>query len=79
MFADEFSASKRRPTISRPVQTRVNERIRIREVRLIDEEGNQIVVVTSALGGVTDGKENSARPRQFNEFFCEQRLRLIVI
>ena len=36
---------KRRPTISRPVQTRVNERIRIREVRLIDEEGNQIGVI----------------------------------
>lgn len=45
MFADEFSASKRRPTISRPVQTRVNERIRIREVRLIDEEGNQIGII----------------------------------
>ena len=45
MFADEFSASQRRPTISRPVQTRVNERIRIREVRLIDEEGNQIGII----------------------------------
>lgn len=35
----------RRPTISRPSQTRVNERIRIREVRLIDEEGNQVGVI----------------------------------
>lgn len=47
MFADEFSASQRRPTISRPVQTRVNERIRIREVRLIDEEGNQIGIIAT--------------------------------
>lgn len=31
--------------ISRPVQTRVNERIRIREVRLIDEDGEQLGVV----------------------------------
>lgn len=31
--------------ISRPVQTRVNERIRIREVRLIDDEGNQVGVI----------------------------------
>jgi translation initiation factor IF-3 len=31
--------------ISRPVQTRVNERIRIREVRLIDEEGTQVGIV----------------------------------
>ena len=31
--------------MSRPAQTRVNERIRIREVRLIDEEGNQIGVI----------------------------------
>ncbi len=31
--------------ISRPAQTRVNERIRIREVRLIDEEGNQVGVI----------------------------------
>jgi translation initiation factor IF-3 len=35
----------RRQAISRPVQTRVNERIRIREVRLIDDEGNQIGVI----------------------------------
>lgn len=34
-----------RRTITRPVQTRVNERIRIREVRLIDEEGQQIGVI----------------------------------
>lgn len=39
MFNDGVSA------ISRPVQTRVNERIRIREVRLIDEEGNQVGVI----------------------------------
>lgn len=31
--------------ISRPVQTRVNERIRIREVRLIDDEGNQVGII----------------------------------
>lgn len=31
--------------ISKQVQTRVNERIRIREVRLIDEEGNQVGVI----------------------------------
>ncbi|MCC7022463.1 MAG: hypothetical protein IT338_06530, partial [Thermomicrobiales bacterium] len=31
--------------ISRPVQTRVNERIRIREVRLIDEQGEQVGIV----------------------------------
>ena len=35
----------RRQAISRPVQTRVNERIRIREVRLIDEEGQQVGVI----------------------------------
>ncbi|MDP8916814.1 MAG: translation initiation factor IF-3 [Pseudomonadota bacterium] len=35
----------RRQAISRPVQTRVNERIRIREVRLIDEEGEQVGVI----------------------------------
>lgn len=35
----------RRQAISRPVQTRVNERIRIREVRLIDDEGNQIGII----------------------------------
>lgn len=34
-----------RQAISRPVQTRVNERIRIREVRLIDEEGTQVGVI----------------------------------
>jgi translation initiation factor IF-3 len=35
----------RRQAISRPVQTRVNDRIRVREVRLIDDEGQQIGVV----------------------------------
>ena len=35
----------RRPAISKPAQTRVNERIRIREVRLIDDEGGQIGVI----------------------------------
>jgi translation initiation factor IF-3 len=35
----------RRRAISRPVQTRVNERIRIREVRLIDDEGQQIGII----------------------------------
>jgi len=35
----------RRQAISRPVQTRVNERIRIREVRLIDDQGNQIGII----------------------------------
>lgn len=34
-----------RIAITRPIQTRVNERIRIREVRLIDEEGRQIGIV----------------------------------
>ncbi len=34
-----------RIAITRPVQIRVNERIRIREVRLIDEEGRQIGIV----------------------------------
>src|SRR4029079_7433746 len=47
MFAEEFSASQRRPTIARPVQTRVNERIRIREVRLIDEEGEQVGIIAT--------------------------------
>jgi translation initiation factor IF-3 len=37
--------SSGRQAISRPVQTRVNERIRIREVRLIDEEGQQIGII----------------------------------
>lgn len=32
-------------SISRPVQTRINERIRIREVRLIDENGEQVGVI----------------------------------
>src|SRR3954447_15876754 len=45
MFAEEFSASQRRPTITRPVQTRVNERIRIREVRLIDDAGEQVGII----------------------------------
>jgi len=35
----------RRQAISRPVQTRVNERIRIREVRLIDDQGQQIGII----------------------------------
>lgn len=35
----------RRQAISRPVQTRVNDRIRVREVRLIDDEGQQIGVI----------------------------------
>lgn len=35
----------RRQAISRPVQTRVNERIRVREVRLIDDEGQQVGVI----------------------------------
>jgi len=35
----------RRQAISRPVQTRVNDRIRVREVRLIDDEGQQIGIV----------------------------------
>lgn len=35
----------RRQAISRPAQTRVNERIRIREVRLIDDEGNQVGII----------------------------------
>lgn len=39
------SVRARRRAISRPVQTRVNERIRIREVRLIDEEGGQIGII----------------------------------
>jgi translation initiation factor IF-3 len=34
-----------RHAITRPIQTRVNERIRIREVRLIDEEGQQVGIV----------------------------------
>lgn len=38
-------AKFRRRVISKPVQTRVNERIRIREVRLIDDEGGQIGII----------------------------------
>lgn len=38
-------AQFRRQAISRPVQTRVNERIRIREVRLIDDEGTQVGII----------------------------------
>jgi len=34
-------------TISRPVQTRVNDRIRIREVRLIDDEGTQVGIIAT--------------------------------
>lgn len=37
----------RRHPISRPVQTRVNERIRFREVRLIDEEGQQVGIIAT--------------------------------
>lgn len=37
--------SFRRKTISRPVQTRVNDRIRVREVRLIDDEGQQVGII----------------------------------
>lgn len=39
------SSEFRRRAISKPVQTRVNERIRIREVRLIDDEGGQIGII----------------------------------
>ncbi len=39
------SKTSGRQAITRPVQTRVNERIRIREVRLIDEEGTQVGIV----------------------------------
>jgi translation initiation factor IF-3 len=39
------NVTTRRNTISRPIQTRVNERIRIREVRLIDEEGQQVGII----------------------------------
>lgn len=38
---------QRRRAITRPVQTRVNERIRIREVRLIDEEGTQVGIIAT--------------------------------
>jgi translation initiation factor IF-3 len=40
-----YSGSHGGKTISRPVQTRVNERIRIREVRLIDENGEQVGII----------------------------------
>jgi translation initiation factor IF-3 len=40
-----FAVLNWRHAISRPVQTRVNERIRIREVRLIDEEGTQVGII----------------------------------
>lgn len=46
-MAESIQGTQRRPTISRPVQTRVNERIRIREVRLIDEEGNQVGIIAT--------------------------------
>jgi translation initiation factor IF-3 len=46
-LAESISGTQRRPTISRPVQTRVNERIRIREVRLIDEEGTQVGIIAT--------------------------------
>ncbi|MCC6793339.1 MAG: translation initiation factor IF-3 [Thermomicrobiales bacterium] len=36
-----------RRAITRPVQTRVNERIRIREVRLIDEAGEQVGIIAT--------------------------------
>lgn len=39
------NSHKWRQIISRPVQTRVNERIRIREVRLIDEHGEQVGII----------------------------------
>ena len=42
---DEARAGQWRQIISRPVQTRVNERIRIREVRLIDEQGEQVGII----------------------------------
>jgi translation initiation factor IF-3 len=38
-------ATLRRRAITRPTQTRVNERIRIREVRLIDDEGTQVGII----------------------------------
>lgn len=41
----QSQVSSGRQAISRPVQTRVNERIRIREVRLIDEEGQQVGII----------------------------------
>ncbi|MGI8405754.1 MAG: translation initiation factor IF-3 [Thermomicrobiales bacterium] len=44
-MSDMHGQQFRRQAISRPVQTRVNERIRIREVRLIDDEGNQVGII----------------------------------
>jgi translation initiation factor IF-3 len=44
-MSDKCRQQFRRQAISRPVQTRVNERIRIREVRLIDDEGQQIGII----------------------------------
>jgi translation initiation factor IF-3 len=43
-FSEHFQISGG-STITRPVQTRVNERIRIREVRLVDENGQQVGVI----------------------------------
>ena len=45
MAAEEPRSANGRRAISRPGQTRVNERIRIREVRVIDEEGTQIGIL----------------------------------
>lgn len=47
MIRPAEQVSSGRQAISRPVQTRVNERIRIREVRLIDEEGQQIGIIAT--------------------------------
>lgn len=44
-LSSRLAASLGRQAISRPVQTRVNERIRVREVRVIDEDGEQIGVI----------------------------------
>jgi len=44
-MSDMHRQQFRRQAISRPVQTRVNERIRIREVRLIDDEGQQVGII----------------------------------
>jgi translation initiation factor IF-3 len=44
LFSETFQISGG-STITRPVQTRVNERIRIREVRLVDENGQQVGVI----------------------------------
>ena len=45
MAAEAPHSANGRRAITRPVQTRVNERIRIREVRVIDEEGTQIGIL----------------------------------